>query len=55
MIMSWGSVMLRPTYWLLVRYSIMGAYLMEPEKLSKVKPASYLRFAGAYRRFIFQK
>jgi len=33
------------------RYSIMGAHTMEPEKLSKVRPNTLLRFARATKSF----
>ena len=37
---------------MLVRYSIMAAYLMEPEELSKMKLTTLLRFTRASRRFL---
>ena len=37
---------------MLVRYSIMGAYLMEPGELSKLTLATLLRFARASKRFL---
>jgi len=36
----------------LPRYSITGAYLMEPEEPSKVKPATLLWFARTSKRFL---
>ena len=37
---------------MMVRYSVFGAYLMEPVELQNVQPHTLLRFARGSKRFI---